>query len=200
MTYQHGVAKLNKNFVVKIREACARLQENTSLIVLCPPEKLNDLRVEVLRELLDAKQNGIYVSLNKPYDSIDHSLEKAGLSTSKLFYVDCITTLVSPGKLDKKNPKVFHVSSPASIAEEGLLPHEIEKFITEVPHPKFIVIDTLRTLVLYNKPKTITSFMRHVIKIAGNLQAKIVVLTIIHPDDKITNSIVPLFDVILNME
>ncbi|MFH1126172.1 MAG: hypothetical protein V1703_03525 [Candidatus Altiarchaeota archaeon] len=188
-----------KGLKSKIREACSKLSENTSLIVMCPPESLGDLRVAVLGELFDDKSNGVYVSLNKPYSSIDHTLKKAGLKTSSIYYIDCITTLVAPGKPDKKNPRVFHVSSPASIAEEGLLSKEIEWFIDKVPHPKFIVIDTLRTLALYHQKNTVTSLMHHILKSAEKMRAKVVALTIIHPNDKTLDSILPLFDVILNI-
>lgn len=187
---------MNKRVLDAVMESCARLREETSLIMFCPAERLNDVRVTMVAGLMEAHANGVYVSLNKPYDSIDASLQNAGLDTSTLYYVDCITTLVHPGKPDKSNPRVFHVSSPDSIAEEGLLPHEIERFISNVPIPKFILIDTLRTLLLYNKPQTIKSFINHVVKTSENMKSKLVVLTITHPDEKAMEGITPLFDVI----
>lgn len=194
-----GVGKLQKDLRDKLRKACSQLRDKASLIVVCPPEKLNDVRLGLMKYVLEETSNGVYVSLNKPSGAIDESLRKSGLKTSGLYYIDCITTLVYPGKADKKNPRVFHVGSPAVIAEEGLLPHEIERYIMEVPHPKFIVVDTLRTLLLYNKHHTVESFMRHLHASAREMQAKLAVLTIVHPDDKAMKDIVRLFDVILNI-
>jgi archaellum biogenesis ATPase FlaH len=107
---------------------------------------------------------------------------------------------VHPGKLDKRNHHVFHVSSPSIVAEEGFLPDEIERFITGSPRARFIVIDSLRTLALYNKSGTISTFMRHVLRTAGRINSKVVVLTIKHEEDKVTEDTMPLFDIILNVE
>jgi hypothetical protein len=187
---------MKKQVLDAIQESCERLRDENSLIMFIRPEMLNELRITVTAEMLGMHINGVYVSLNKPFNSIDYLLQAAGLNTSSMYYVDCITTLVHPGKPDRSNPRVFHVGSPASIAEEGLLPHEIEEFISSVPSPKFIVVDTLRTLLIYNNPQTVKSFINHVIQTAEKMKSKLVVLTITHPDDKSIEGIPPLFDVI----
>jgi len=184
----------------RVRRACVQLHDKTSLLAVCPHEKLGELRIEALRALLHKNPVGVYVSLNKPYGSIDQSLKKAGLDTSKLYYIDCVTSLVHPGKVDKRNHHVFHVSSPSIVAEEGFLPNEIERFIVGSPRARFIVIDTLRTLALYNTPGTISNFMRHVLQTAGKINSKVVVLTIRHEEDKVTEDTMPLFDMILNID
>jgi hypothetical protein len=190
---------VSQGFEGEIRETLGRLREKTSVIIVCPPEKLEQLRMFSARELLSGGGNGIYVSLSKPYSAINHSLNASGVKTESLFYIDCITTLVHHGKLDLRNPRVFHVSSPDSIAEDGLLPEEIKSFILKVPDPKFILVDTLRTMELYNKPETVVSFIQDSARIAAGLKAKLVVITIHHPHDRVIKEVLPLFDLMLTL-
>lgn len=190
---------MSEGFEGKIREALTRLHGRASLIAVCPPEKLEALRMFAVKELLSGGGNGIYVSLSKPYSAVNHALNASGVKTENLFYIDCITTLVHYGKPDRMNPRVFHVSSPDSVALEGLLPEEIKAFIVRVPKPAFIIVDTLRTLELYNTPETVISFLRELAKIAADMEAKLVVITISHPHDRVIKNALPLFDVMLTL-
>ncbi|MDD5111357.1 MAG: hypothetical protein PHG85_02305 [Candidatus Altiarchaeota archaeon] len=184
--------------VGRVRNACAKLGVKNSLMIVSQPELLSAVRLSVLKELLAMGHHGVYISLSKPHTAIEHMLEKHGIDTSKMYYVDCISTSAHP-RHGQKHSRVLHVASPERISDAGVLSGEIERFIRGVSHPKFIVVDTIRTMSLYHHPKVVASLVSRLEKIALEIRAKLVLLTIPHGGNVSLHALLPLFDMVIDI-
>lgn len=147
-----------------------------SLLFIVETEHLFSVIVEATKDLLARDKYGIYVSLNKPHKTIEKGLKKEGVDTEKIYFIDCVTSLAHD-KLSKNRKKVYYAADPADIDDDGGIPKGIEHFTSTVAGEKFIILDALRTMLLYNEPEIISTFIHNLIHILKSKNTKLVVLT-----------------------
>lgn len=101
----------------------------------------------------DSSKSGIYVSVNKPYEDIKKLLDKNKISTKRLFFVDMISKEIDSEKEEKEN--CFYIPSPTSLTDLGIV---LEETANMMPGKKYLVLDTLSTLLVYNSLGTVEKF------------------------------------------
>ncbi len=107
---------------------------------------------------------GIYVSLNKPLDSLILFLKKQGIEYKNVFFVDAVTKMTSGNLL--KGANFCYIDSPKSLIDLSVA---IESFIQKIPAEKrFILIDSLSTLLVYNRASAVEKFVHSV---SGKMRA-----------------------------
>ena len=125
--------------------------EKPVLLALIDPIRYQDSVVELLRYFTAKVPRGIYVSLNKPFGVLTKAFDKAGIQTSNLFFIDGITNV----------PTVEEDSAHSCLGSGAGLSNlciAISKAVSKQPGEKFIVIDSLSTLLIYNDPKVVAKF------------------------------------------
>ncbi len=121
----------------------------TSTLVIISVEHLQN---KINKTMLDySSLTGIYVSLNKTQKSIEETLEKVGISTKKIFFIDCVTT-------EKTRDDVLHISPD----QLETLNAAIDTFLKDIKGEKFLIIDALSTLLIYNDEDTVAKFIKEV--------------------------------------
>ena len=108
---------------------------------------------------------GIYVSLNKTQKSTEEIFRKSGINTKKLFFIDCVTS-------QKTNDDVLHVASDRL----DLLDTAVSAFIKDIKGKKFLVIDALSTLLIYNNENSVAKFVKKITEYASENEVRIVAL------------------------
>jgi archaellum biogenesis ATPase FlaH len=126
----------------------------TSVLFLTPVDRLQGSLVNVLKKLESTP--GVYVSLNKTQKSTELFLKEKGIDTAKLFFIDCVTA-------DKTRDDVLHVG-PADLV---LLADAIACFAREIKGDKFLIIDALSTLLIYNDENKVAQFVQRVTELAS---------------------------------
>jgi hypothetical protein len=125
--------------------------EKPILLALIDPIRYQDAIVELVRYFTSRTPRGIYVSLNKPYAVLSKSLDKAGIPTGPLFFVDGITNVPSASE-----------SAEAACLGSGVslnnLCIEISRAMGRFSEDKFLFLDSLSTLLIYNDAKTVAKF------------------------------------------
>ena len=133
----------------------------SSLLVITSVEKLQK---EINKKVKSfGKLPGIYVSLNKTQESTENLLKKSGINTKKLFFIDCVTS-------KKTREDVLHISPN----ELELLSTAIKSFIDDIRGDKFLVIDALSTLLIYNSENEVARFAKKVTEHAARKDVKII--------------------------
>jgi archaellum biogenesis ATPase FlaH len=99
---------------------------------------------------------GIYISLNKTQASTEELLRKQGIQTENIFFVDCVTT-------EKTRDDVLHIS-PDSL---DTLSQAITDFIKDINGDKFLIIDALSTLLIYNNENKVAKYTKEVTDLAS---------------------------------
>lgn len=135
--------KLDKQYSVLITSSIEDLQKNIN---------------EVCKYLVATKSPLLYVSLNKPHDTVKAALEKQGIDTKKIFFVDC---LAQPSGKPPRDANVIHVESPADLTS---LEIAISEFLEKIKGEKAVLIDALATLLIYNSEELTIKFTKSVLE------------------------------------
>lgn len=132
---------------------------NQSIGILLPGNNYSDL-VQALFEYIHGKpeEAWVYVSVTKPYDTLVKQYEY--LSDAKnIKFVDCISRAAG---ILRSDPNCVYIESPTMLEKLGL---EIINIFKEVDEDtkKFLVIDSLSNLIIYNDPDIVTEFFYHIV-------------------------------------
>lgn len=112
--------------------------------------------MEMLRYLVNEKKMpGVYVTINKPYEYMKESLSEAGIDPRMVIFVDAITKTVG-GKADKVNGCIFlnRINDLTDMAVA--ISNAVQAIST---NKKFIVIDSISTLLIYNSNVSVSKFI-----------------------------------------
>ncbi|MFH1174848.1 MAG: DUF835 domain-containing protein [archaeon] len=152
-----------------------------SVLVLCSVEHLQD---ELLQEVgAFSGKVGIYVSLNKTQKSMEDLLRKQNIDTDKLFFVDCVTT-------ERVRDDVLHIS-PEQL---DLLSAAIRAFFSEIPGDKFLIIDALSTLLIYNNENKVAKFVKELTDAATRADVAVVAFSPKTQEEELLEKIFNFFD------
>jgi archaellum biogenesis ATPase FlaH len=152
-----------------------------SLLIIGSVEKLQEKANHVVRSFRDTP--GIYVSLNKTQKSIEEVFKKSGINTKKLFFIDCVTSKntrddvlnIAPDRLD-------------------LLDSAVGAFIKDIKGKKFLVIDALSVLLIYNNNDSVARFVKKMTEYASENDVKIVALSPKTKGEELLKKIFNFFD------
>jgi len=145
--------------------------------------------VEELQESINSKVKslgsiiGIYVSLNKTQKSTEDILKKSGVRTDKMFFIDCVTT-------EKSRDDVLHIS-PEQL---DMLSDAIKEFIKEISGEKYLLIDALSTLLIYNNENKVAKFVKEVTECATDNNVKMIAFSPKTQGEELLNKIFNFFD------
>ncbi|HIG94309.1 MAG TPA: hypothetical protein HA283_00945 [Nanoarchaeota archaeon] len=151
-----------------------------SKLVIVSVDKLQSKIVSTLRSL---KGIGIYVSLNKNKKSIENILKKNGVNVEKLFFIDCVS---SSGAEDD----VVQIS-PTRLSD---IKCAVEAFVNEIKGKKFLVIDALSVLLIYNNENQVASFVRNITRDASDKDVEFIAFSPKTKGEELLNKIFNFFD------
>ncbi len=145
-----------KEFEGKITVAVKNLQMGTTHLLLVRVANYSLAGHTLLTYFSSQKMPGVYVTINKPYSDL-----VKGLTTppENVHYVDAITALT--GRELTEMPRVTYLDSPLSLVELNLAIAEKLKGISS--NAKFLVMDSISTLLVYNAPQAVEKFCHTVI-------------------------------------
>lgn len=118
-----------------------------STLFITPVDELQDAITASLSSM--AGRPGIYVSLNKTQKSTEKMLIEKGIDVSKLFFIDCVTSEVT-------RDDVLHIG-PEKIE---MLLSAIKEFVHDIKSDKFLMIDAISTLLIYNAENKVAQFVK----------------------------------------
>ena len=153
----------------------------TSLLVITSVEKLQDRISSVVNSFKNIP--GIYVSLNKTQKSTENILKKSKINTNKLFFIDCVTS-------EKTRDDVLHIA-PNQLDS---LSSAINAFIKDIKGGKFLVIDALSTLLIYNDENNVANFVKEVTEYASQNEVEVVAFSPKTKGEELLNKIFNFFD------
>jgi hypothetical protein len=125
--------------------------ERPVVLALIDPIKYQDAVLALLRYFTAKVPRGIYVSLNKPFSVLSKTFEKSGIAPSSLFFVDGITNV--PSIQEEKD----HACLGSGVDLSNLC-IGISKAVNAISEDKFLFLDSLSTLFIYNDPKAVAKF------------------------------------------
>lgn len=132
------------------------IDDGDVVLLLSSGEGILKENVNVLRILFDGLDfdHGVYITISRPFVSLERILKNNGIDTSKLYFIDCVSKAV--GVDAESTPQCKYLESPSSLSA-------LSTSITEVIHSmpegkKFLFMDTLSLLLVYNSAGSIARF------------------------------------------
>lgn len=152
-----------------------------SILIITPVEKLQKEINAIVKTL--NKMPGIYVSLNKTHESIKNILKSNKISIDRLFFIDCVTS-------EQKRNDVLHIS-PRELDKLSLA---ISTFIKDIPGKKFLIIDALSTLLIYNDENKVARFIKETIEYASEKDVEVIAISPKTKGEELLDKIFNFFD------
>lgn len=180
-----------------IKDLGGHLEYLDSALIVVEGNMLHESIVKTIKELLKRDHYGVYVSLNKPHFTIEQLLKRNRVRLNRLYFVDGITA-VAHYSLARGNDKVLYASHPADLNTDGSIPAAITHFIDTIPGEKFVLVDALRTLFIYNEPFVVSKFIRSLIGLSKSHMVKIIVMARSDQDEDIIHLTHNLFDDVIH--
>lgn len=99
--------------------------------------------------------DGIYITVNKPYQSLAQLFNENKINVEKIFFIDCITKTV--GGKPQITENCLFIASPQNLTELGVALAQAMEIMKGKPN-KFLILDSLSTLLVYNNAGTVARF------------------------------------------
>lgn len=165
------------------------ISEQFSILAITPIIKLQERINNILKRFSEEDLSGIYVSFSKPYETLKNIFSQNNISIEKIFFIDCISKSIE-GREKKNN--VFYISNAGDLDDLGISITEI----LENNKIDFLLIDSLETLLIYNKINTVAIFTQSLVRKSIKFKLKTIILTS-NGDKKLTDEIAMFFDKII---
>ncbi len=131
------------------------LKNNQILVFLMSDDSYNDNLYSLVKILYDISEKICYVTLNKPFITLDKDMRGKGIDTKNMFFIDAVTMTVSQ---PIETEACRYVANPGCLTDLSL---EISRAFKKW-QPDCIIIDSLSTLLFYEKPITIARFCQNI--------------------------------------
>lgn len=157
----------------EIKKELKKLPENYLALFIIDSANYLDTNIAVVKEIVNKNNSGVYITLNRPYNSLTKVFEDKGIPTNRIFFIDGITKSV--GKTEKAK-NCLYVESPQNLTHLSII---ISKATEALPtKEKFLFLDALTTLMIYNKAGTVNKFLHYLTGRMRILKLKGVLLSI----------------------
>ncbi len=119
-------------------------------------EEYQKTNIQLVKHLTKEKNiPGVYVTLNKPFDIMKNILEKGGVDTRMIIFIDAVTKTAS-GNVSKTKNCLF-IGNPENLSDISVA---MDQAVRALPgKEKFLFFDSLSTLLLYNSVGTVARFI-----------------------------------------
>lgn len=129
------------------------LGDNYAVIILETGIDKETDNIEVVKKLMGKKTNCLFVTVNEPYNKVVKLMKKSNVDTSRVLFIDCITK--TGGGNITESPNCIYLDSPSNLTELSI---SISEALESMGENKFLFVDALSTLIIYNKPQSFAKF------------------------------------------
>ncbi len=132
------------------------IPEKGIILVVSRSNHYNDVNTHIIKSIVNKrKKNCLYLSLNKPSFTLLEGFGEAGIDTSKLLIIDCVTRLAGD-EVERAGNTIF-VDSPQNLTDLGsVLDGSLKSSIAK---GSFLFLDSVSTMLLYNAAKSVAAFI-----------------------------------------
>jgi len=118
-------------------------------------------------------KNVVYVTTNNIYTTIQDSLKKEKVNSSKIFFVDCVSKSLNPKAVDA--PNCIFVEGAGSLSSISIA---INAALNSITGKKILFFDSLSVLLLYQDANTVARFSSFVLNKMRSLDVDAVILAL----------------------
>jgi hypothetical protein len=157
MEYSVETIKTDK----KLREFIKSLKPKTVVLFIIDAKKYHKIHPKVLRMIIEERCfAGIYITINKPYNTLIKYLKENKINTKNIFFIDAISRVV--GGNIRMTKDCLYIPSPTQLTDLAIA---MTQALESMKHKenKFIFLDSLSTLLIYNSFEVTAKFVHFII-------------------------------------
>ncbi|MFH1239814.1 MAG: ATPase domain-containing protein [Candidatus Diapherotrites archaeon] len=172
----YALLRPGRDIYLKIAEVMNNTNHASVILLIENMSYHADTRIELLRYLKSNEYEGVYVTLNTPIANLIDIFEKSSINIENIYFIDGITKTTESEIIESEHCR--YLESPRDVVDLSFL---IDEFLNKIKHPKrFVVIDSISTLMVYNSEQAIKQFAHSV---TGKIKSKKASGVIIASDD-----------------
>ena len=144
--------------IERIKNSFNDLSERWRLLFIVNSQDCLETNITLLQEVL--KQEDaivVYITLNRPYESLLKILEKNNINTDKMFFVDCITKTFCA---EQEAKDCLFLENPQNLTNIAIAIDEIVKALPSKDITLFL--ESMGTFLIYNNFNTVARFQHFI--------------------------------------
>jgi hypothetical protein len=147
-----------------------------AMLFIVKPDKYQDFVKEFSKN--NFKKNvSCYVTLTRPFKSLVGFLEKIKIDTDSIFFIDTSTKMTGSKDLNADN--CLFIESPSALTSLSISVNKV----TDASEPKYILFDSLSSLLIYNPEQMIIKFSKDLINKIRISKSKIIFICLDGKDE-----------------
>ena len=145
------MTKVKEEFKEKVKD----LKEYVALATV-DAKNYQKTNLEIIRHLIEDKNiPGVYVTLNKPFDTMQDVFKKEKIDIRMIIFIDAVTKTVG-GEIEKTDKCLF-IGAPDNLSDISIA---MDQAVRSLPSKeRFVFFDSLSTLLVYNSVPTVARFI-----------------------------------------
>lgn len=139
----------------ELKEKLKDLKQYVALATI-DAKRYQKTNLEIIRHLIDTENiPGVYVTLNKPFETMESILKKEKIDTGMIIFIDAVTKTAG-GKVEKTD-KCLYIGAPDNLSDISIA---MDQAVRALPSKgRFVFFDSLSTLMVYNNVSTVARFI-----------------------------------------
>ena len=136
----------------KVSEEFEAVTDKFVVLLNTPPEKYFDTAINSTNLMLKKGKTGVYITASRPYRFITREMQKRSVDTKNLLFIDCISFMSG----EHSAGTCTYIENPAALEEISM---HIGSLLSEIESDeKFLIMDSISTLLIYNSPGSVKEF------------------------------------------
>ena len=170
------MANVKETFKSKIKD----LKEYVVLVTV-KAKDYQKTNMDIIKHLTEEENvPGVYVTLSKPYETVEKQFRKEGIDTELILFIDTVTN--TGGSELKKTDKCLFIGSPEKLSDISIA---MDQAVHSLPsQQKFVFFDSLSVLLLYNEPETVAKFIHFLATKMRSWKVKGIIISLEKEKDK----------------
>jgi archaellum biogenesis ATPase FlaH len=159
------------------------VEEPSEVMVLAVTSPINyfALYVNTLKNLLQTDLSGLCITFNRSSKALEDVMRKQHVDTSRLYFVDCIS---KASGVEDKTIKSEYADSPSALSSISMA---ITEKLGQMGDKKFILFDSITTLLIYNELANVLQFMDYIVNRMRDEDVKTIIFAVEEGDPRLIN-------------
>lgn len=132
------------------------MEEPGIILALTTAKDYNQANIDLIKYLIYSKNEpGVYLTFNKPYITMKQILDKENIDQRMIIFIDAITLPSGGSATDSE--RCLYLNDLRNLSDLAIV---IDEAIDAIPFEnKFLLLDSLSTLLLYNNTGSVAKFV-----------------------------------------
>ena len=143
----------------KLQKELENTSEDSIVLLETNPDSSLDTYIAVIKLLAKKNNKGIIISANRPYITLMKLYEQHNIDTKNMFILDLISK--NQNELLKAKNVIF-LNNISALTDIAL---SFNDCLKTIPEKKFVVIDSITTMLMHNQPYVFARFIHSMLTI-----------------------------------